>query len=243
MYGKHFQSAYTGSMMGAGADIFAVWGYVIAHAVNGHVEINPALLKTVIGMSEKRVNAAIEYLCAPDHNSRTEDEDGRRMVREGKFLYRVVNHLHYRGMANRADKQESDRVRIAGKRAAEKPLKSVVSQGVADSRKPSQIVEPVADVAYTDTDTESNTGKRKSRAIALPADFGLTEDRKAYAQSKGISSPEAEMEAFRAHHEAHGKTMTNWDAAWRTWCLNSKKFAGRGQAQQPASKPPKDFPA
>lgn len=79
----------------------------------------------------------------------------------------------------------------------------------------------------------------KSRAIALPPDFALTESRKAYALTKGVSSPEAEMEAFRAHHEAHGKTMRDWDAAWRTWCMNARKFAGKAPASRPKLQ---DFP-
>lgn len=159
MYGKHFQSAYTGSMIGAGTDVFAVWGYVIAHAVNGYVEINPALLKPIFGVSDKRVVAAIEYLCNADPNSRTPDEDGRRLVREGQFLYRVVNHIQYRNLASREEKQASDRNRMAAKRAAEKPLRI---SDVADSLGESPRVESVANVAYpdTDTDTESNTKEK-----------------------------------------------------------------------------------
>lgn len=157
MYGKHFQSAYTGSMIGAGTDVFAVWGYVIAHAVNGYVEINPALLKPIFGVSDKRVVAAIEYLCKADPNSRTPEEEGRRLVREGQFLYRVVNHIQYRNLASREEKQASDRNRMAAKRAAEKPLKN---SDVAGSRGESLRVESVADVAYPDTDTESNTKEK-----------------------------------------------------------------------------------
>jgi hypothetical protein len=66
----------------------------------------------------------------------------------------------------------------------------------------------------------------KSRATTLPPDFVLTPEREAYAVSKG-ADPKAEIEAFRAHHTAHGKTMRDWDAAWRTWCINARKFAGK----------------
>lgn len=83
--------------------------------------------------------------------------------------------------------------------------------------------------------------RSKSRAVALPPDFGLNPDRETYARSKGIADPKTQMESFRAHHEAHGKTMLDWNAAWRTWCLNAKKFAGRNT--QPEAPRTKEFPA
>lgn len=77
------------------------------------------------------------------------------------------------------------------------------------------------------------SGKSKSRASALPPDFDLTDSRREYAFSKGIATPEEEMEAFKAHHTAHGKTMKNWDAAWRTWCINAKRFGARHGTEKP----------
>lgn len=38
--------------------------------------------------------------------------------------------------------------------------------------------------------------------------------------------PEALFERFRDHHTAHGKTMADWSAAWRTWVGNEIKFGG-----------------
>ena len=37
-FGKHFVSMYEGSMFGAGLNVFAVWGYVIAHVQQERVE-------------------------------------------------------------------------------------------------------------------------------------------------------------------------------------------------------------
>lgn len=76
------------------------------------------------------------------------------------------------------------------------------------------------------TDTESDAEKNKSRAVALPDDFVLTTERLEYATRKGVLDPLAEFEAFREHHTAHGKRMKSWDAAWRTWCINYRKFGG-----------------
>lgn len=104
-YAKHFEGMYTGSMIGAGCEVFAVWGYAISHMhVTGetaHVELNPTYLALVLGAPVEKMEEAIEYLCAPDENSRTKGEDGRRMVlmsdaHRGPMQFMVVNGYKYR---------------------------------------------------------------------------------------------------------------------------------------------------
>lgn len=111
MYGKLFSSTFTGSMVGSGPVVFSVWGYVIAHAVQSQVELNPALLAVVLGCPEDKVEAAISVLCSKDPRSRSKDEDGRRIVREGQFAYRVVNHTKYNAMRNEGDRREYNRIK------------------------------------------------------------------------------------------------------------------------------------
>jgi hypothetical protein len=109
MYGKHFESTYSGSMLGAGSDVFAVWGYVIAHTRNSQVELNPQLLAVIIGAPPEAMEQAVSYLCAPDARSRSTNEDGRRLVREGQFAYRVVNHAEYAKIRNEDERREYNR--------------------------------------------------------------------------------------------------------------------------------------
>lgn len=40
-----------------------------------------------------------------------------------------------------------------------------------------------------------------------------------------------ELEAFRNHHVGKGNLMADWQATWRTWCGNARKFA------KPSSEP------
>ena len=114
MYGKFFASCFTGSMMGAGPVVFAVWGYVIANACKSTMELNPKLLATMIGCDEQQIVDAIAYLCAPDPASRTKDNDGRRLTKEQGFQYFVVNHDKYRKLVNEEERREyfRDRKRI-----------------------------------------------------------------------------------------------------------------------------------
>lgn len=134
MYGKHFSSMYTGSMVGAGAIPFAIMGYVIANyrldrTVGAQVELNPVLLATILGESVKDVEAGIEFLCAPDENSRTDVEDGRRLVKIGAFDYKVVNGAKYTAIRNEEARREQNRDAQARHRAKKKPRASRTPPG------------------------------------------------------------------------------------------------------------------
>jgi hypothetical protein len=135
MFGKIFESLYRGSMVGAGSHVFAVWGYVIANmkpdrAVGFQVELNARLLAPTIGDTEDRMQKAIDFLCSPDENSRTPDEDGRRLKRLGKFDFQVVNGEKYRQI--RDEEQRRQQNRDAQKRRRLKISKSSPSAGESE---------------------------------------------------------------------------------------------------------------
>lgn len=111
MYGKSFESMFEGSMVGAGINVFAVWTYIITKARRGVIEINPKLLAFTLGGSESEVEAALEFLQQPDPDSRSKEEDGRRLVKEGQFQYRVVNYLKYQELRTEVDRREYNRVK------------------------------------------------------------------------------------------------------------------------------------
>lgn len=148
MYGKFFASTFTGSMVGAGPVPFAVWGYVVANAVEGQVELNPRLLSAIIGTTPEQIEAAIEYLCAPDPKSRTKDYEGRRLIREGEYAYKVPNHKTYRNIRNQIERREYNRQKKAEERARKRDVKARVNDKSAESAHTE---------ADTDTDTEAVT--------------------------------------------------------------------------------------
>jgi len=123
MYGKSFESLYTGSMVGAGFHVFAVWNYVITNTHFSHIELNPKLLAYTLAGSESaesEVQAALDYLCAPDPKSRSQIEQGRRLVKEGQFLYRVVNWQDYQQIKTAEGLREYNRRKQAEYRARKK---------------------------------------------------------------------------------------------------------------------------
>jgi hypothetical protein len=119
MYGKIFSSMFEGSMFGAGATAFALMSYAISKQSppDFNVEINSKLLSAILGESEEEVEKAIEYLCAPDPRSRSEKEDGRRLLRVGAFTYHVVNGEIYHGIRNYEERKAYNREKQAEYRA------------------------------------------------------------------------------------------------------------------------------
>jgi hypothetical protein len=132
MYGKHFASMYTGSMMGAGPVVFAVWGYAISHAVKATVELNPKHLAAALGTTPEAVASAISYLCSPDPDSRNKAEEGRRLIKEGQFQYHVVSHKIYNAIRDQDARREYNRLKMQEARAQAKNPPSSFSSSLSD---------------------------------------------------------------------------------------------------------------
>jgi len=120
VYGKSYESKFEGSMVGSGLHVFAVWDYITTKARDGYVEVNPELLAFTLGGKDqdpKVIEDALEFLQRPDAKSRSQKEEGRRIVQEGRFMYRVVNWEEYNRIRTESDRREYNRVKQAEHRA------------------------------------------------------------------------------------------------------------------------------
>lgn len=74
--------------------------------------------------------------------------------------------------------------------------------------------------------------KIEKRARVIPDDW-MPEEFKAGTKSRAVTDGWTQeqyaehLEAFMAHHSAKGSKFADWQAAWSTWALNSKKFGGQ----------------
>ena len=153
MFGKFFAYTFTGSMVGAGPEMFAVWGYVVANTVASQVELNPRHLASLIGMTPEAVALCIEKLCAPDPESRSKTANGRRLIREGEFAYFVPNHEAYRAVRDEQDRREYNRRKQAESRARKStPVKTPVKRSIRQSTMSAQ--------AEAEAEAESSNGTR-----------------------------------------------------------------------------------
>lgn len=87
---------------------------------------------------------------------------------------------------------------------------------------------------------EEPKAKRTKRRTRLPEDWQPSGKNMAHAASKGMTTEEIEHESeqFRNHHVGRGSLMADWDAAWRTWVGNVRRYSG--SARNPGRGGPAD---
>ena len=138
MYGKIFESTFTGSMVGTGVTVFAIWSYVIANTrPPGHVELNPVILGAILGCPAEDVTRAIEALCQPDPASRSPECEGRRLVKEAPFLFSVPTWARYRATRNDDERKAYNR---EAQRKSRERRSSAMSMTVSTCQPPSAAV-------------------------------------------------------------------------------------------------------
>jgi hypothetical protein len=230
-YGRHFRSMYTGSMVGMGTDVFAVWGYVIAHVRDGVVELNPRLLAGIFGSTREAMVKALSDLCAPDPESRNPDQEGRRLIHEQAYMYRVVSAEKYLELMRSMNAKDSNAERQAKYRANHPvtPSNGPVTPRNAPSREVTQSESESESESEGDGDREPRRrGRAKPRSpeLPLPDGFCLTAQMGAYAKSKGWLPEKIihEFERFINHAVEKDRRSRNWVRAWQGWVLKDADF-------------------
>lgn len=109
MYGKLFASMFTGSLHGHWQAIVTFQQMVILADKDGTVEATPAALSAITSIPLDIIEAGIAVLEAPDPNSRTPGEDGRRITRinpDRPWGWHITNYAHYRAIRTAEDRRE-----------------------------------------------------------------------------------------------------------------------------------------
>lgn len=151
-------------MVGAGLNVFAVWNYIITNTHFGVIELNPRLLHAILGGELKEVEAAIEFLNRPDPDSRSKQEDGRRIVKEGQFQYRVVNWAEYQAIKSQDALREYNRRKQAEWRAKKKLEKMGKSKPLAGETAYVKALES-GDQASADAVLEARFGSKSPKEL------------------------------------------------------------------------------
>lgn len=126
--------------------------------------------------------------------------------------------------ANRQFQSDTDPTRAERQaRYREKHMKRV-SNALRNGR--------VTRVEQNRTDTEQSKGEK--RATLPPGDFSLSDSLKTWVKKESI--PEIiipmEIEKFLDHHRKKGDKFVDWDAAFRTWLRNWKKWSREKRAPE-----------
>lgn len=120
MYGKIFASLYQGTLRGNAHAILVFTNMIACSDRLGNVDKHPRAIADEVGLTVDEVRAAIAYLSAPDPESRTSLEEGRRLLplEPGRtWGWRIVTHSKYRAMVREEERREQWRVAQAKARA------------------------------------------------------------------------------------------------------------------------------
>lgn len=162
-WGPLHASAFTGSMFGADPICWCVMHYAVAVANSEDVvELNPSLLAPMFNSSKELIENAILYLTSPDPHSRTEAEEGRRLLHLAAFSYLVVNREKYRALIKEEARREYFRDKKREYRDSQRDVQDK-SQTPLDSPRMSTNVHSASISISTSTSTSPITeeGTRK----------------------------------------------------------------------------------
>jgi hypothetical protein len=239
-YTPVFSSIYDGTLYGKWPDA-AVFATLLPLAdAQGRIDMSLQAIAGRTGWPLELLRQGIEGLCSPDTESRTDAEDGRRMVLldpSRPWGWRLVNHGKYREKARKA---AFDAERIASGQNAARMAARRPDETRADPRRPDETrADPPSD-SDTDSNTDKNgreARKRAPTAQRIPEDFELTPERRKVAEAEN-ADPDREFAKFTDHWRAASGANArkhDWDATWRNWCRKAAEFRrGPAQASQPA---------
>ena len=115
MYAKVFRSLWDGTLAGSG-ETWAVFVFLLADCNrDGIVDTHPKVISALTGFPEDRVRKALAELESADFSSRTEAEQGARIVRTDEHRdwgWQIVNHEKYRNLRDADHERALTRERV-----------------------------------------------------------------------------------------------------------------------------------
>ena len=169
LYAKLFTSIYQGTLRGNSHGLL-VFTNLLAHAdKEGFADIHPRAIAEEVGLTVEQVTAAIAVLEAPDDESRSPEEHGRRIVRKDahrNWGWTVVNYTKYRAIRDEGDRREQNRRSQAAWRAKQAEAKQADNK---QSKPPSATVShdnPIS--AHTEAYTEADKYIEASPLVDSP---------------------------------------------------------------------------
>lgn len=123
MYGKLFATLYDGTLRGRAHEILVFTNLLACADRHGVADKHWRAIAEEVGITEDQVRKAIEALEAPDPESRTDAEEGRRLVRvdgHRAWGWQIVNYTKYRAIRNAEDRREQNRAAQAAWRERQK---------------------------------------------------------------------------------------------------------------------------
>lgn len=236
-FGLAYESIFDGSMYGTSPTVFAVWLYVIANGYGGQVDLNPKKLAATFATTVADVEAAIRFHCAPDRDSRTDTDEGRRLRHLGGVRYEVVNHELYKNARALEEKRAYDRLKKREsrerQRAVEVPIFDLSKKSLTSAdpllSSPSDLISSDPEGVQGEGDHAPPPQARPSRTA--PADFAPTDAQRARCRELG-HDVEKLVRAFKRQRFKRG--YTDWERRFDQW-IDDEEPPVRASSPPPAT--------
>jgi hypothetical protein len=186
MYAKVFSSLFDGSLRGRAHPILVFINLLASADRDGTVDKHWRAIAQEVGLTEVETKDALAELEAPDPESRTPADEGRRIVRVSDtrtWGWRIVNHAKYRAIRSEEDRREQNRVAQAARRSKSKCADSQQSQPAsAASQHQSAVYAESAKSAHSESEseaeaeTEAHAEEENARAHASGGDDATRPD-------------------------------------------------------------------
>lgn len=204
-------------------DVLRVWIALLALAdQNGIARTAAPALANLCMIPVDRMREILRVLESPDEDSRSDAEDGRRIIKiEGGW--RLVNHAAYR--AQRDSDAERERKREWDRQHRPSGYSRTAKSDASPTKSDASPISPPQAEAEADTEARKSKEQVRSRGSRLPADWSLPAEWKAWACEQ---RPDLDIDSQAASFADywHGKagkdgSKANWLATWRYWIRNA----------------------
>lgn len=145
MYGKIFDSMYDGTISANWKALVTFQQMIVLCDADGTIDMTPPALSRRTGIPLEIIEEGIAYLEQPDPYSRSDAEEGRRIIRLDEHRpwgWSIVNHEYYKTLQDSDTVREQNKIRKRRQRAKQ-------SQNVTDGHAQSRHTNTDTDKTYT----------------------------------------------------------------------------------------------
>lgn len=223
IYGKIFDSIYDGTLRANWQGLITFQQLIILADKDGIIDMTPHALHGRTGIPLEIIEAGLDHLSKPDPYSRSNTEEGRRIVLiddHRPWGWRLVNHAYYNKLRSAEEKRIADRERMSEKRE-----KSKVSRIVAESRGESSGVAKVAPITVAvSVTTDKHTSDASRPAHEYSQEFETAW--KSYPPRAGSNPKTKAFKVWQARlKQGHtAQAMTDGTVRYLNFCKATGKL-------------------
>jgi hypothetical protein len=216
MYGKIFDSIYNGTLYGQWEALVTMQQLIVLADVDGVVDMTPMAISARTSIPREIIDKGLDILGSPDKYTRTPGSDGRRieLIDDHRpWGWVLVNYEHYKALRDADTVRAQTRARVRKHRENKK-----LAEDVTHGNAPKRHIDIDIDI---DIPIEKPIGASKR----VPKKWKPPPKGLRFAADVGMTSEECveQLDQFRDHEFKNARK--DWDAAWRTWCRNWKKWS------------------